>query len=145
MAGEIFYLDTSALIPFYRSERHSASVERFLLGVGAPVLVSALTDVEFASAISRWVRSGELAEAEALLLRNAYLEDMAAGRYQREAIPAHVFARARDLLLGLRTKLTTLDALHLSSCLARSARLVTCDRALAEAAGAVGAPCLLLD
>jgi predicted nucleic acid-binding protein len=140
----LYYLDTSALVPFYRSEPQSEAVEAFLLAADRSVLLSALTEVEFASALSRWVRMKELTESQAALAANSYLEDVLSGRYQRLPMAPEVFPRARDLLLSRRLALRTLDALHLACSIEAAATLVTCDGNLSDAAAAFEVPHLLL-
>ena len=52
---EQFYFDTSAILPYYREERRSKLIQNLLLAISPPVAISHLTDVEFASALSRFV------------------------------------------------------------------------------------------
>ena len=56
--AEIYYIDTSALLPYYREEAMSQSIQDLLISLKPPVLISDLTKVEFVSAISRWMKIG---------------------------------------------------------------------------------------
>ncbi len=65
MNGDNIYLDTSALLPYYREEEASHRVESLLRKIKPPVLLSELTRVEMASAIARWTRMNEISEPQA--------------------------------------------------------------------------------
>lgn len=132
------YLDTSALLPYYRSEARSEAVQRFLAGRDRPLLVSPLTRVEAASALSRWVRTGELDETQANRVESAFHEDLASHRFRVLAMDAEIYERATHWLLARRTTLRTLDALHLACAESAGAALVTLDDAFAGAAEHLG-------
>jgi hypothetical protein len=51
-ADKRYYLDTSALLPYYREESASQGVQEILLSLKPPIFISDLTRVEFASAIA---------------------------------------------------------------------------------------------
>ena len=65
----MFYFDTSFLIPLLLPEETSGRIEDFFhqLPVGARLVVSQWTRMEFASVLSRLVRMGELRSDIALL------------------------------------------------------------------------------
>lgn len=128
------YLDTSALLPYYRQEACSAQVERFLQQQKQAVLISRLTAIEFASALARWVRTRELDEPQANRVESAFFEDLAAGRFRLAEVTTEHFARAQHWLLARKTALRTLDALHLALSEAYDATLVTLDQPLLQAA-----------
>lgn len=136
------YLDTSALLPYYRSEPRSEAVERLLRAQHEPVVLGDLVRVEFASALARWVRTEELREAQAARLERAFDEDVAAGRFALRTLrPDHV-ALARRWLLARTTALRTLDALHLAAAAVDGDTIATFDATLAEAAEALGVQAL---
>lgn len=132
------YFDTSALLPYYRQERHSAVVEDLLLAQSGPVLISDFSRVEFASALARWVRMGELDEPQANRVESAFHEDIAGLRFQLVALETSVVERAYHWLLLRRTPLRTLDALQLASAEASGGDLVTLDAQLRDAANYLG-------
>lgn len=138
------YLDTSALLPYYREEPASSAVEAFLRARGQPVRVSRLVEVEFCSALARWVRACELDEAQAMLIEHTYLDDLLAGRLDLTPLPPRAYVQARDWLLRREVPLRTLDALHLAACSEMEAELVTCDRQLHRSAERLAVPSLLL-
>ncbi len=134
----MLYFDTSAILPYYREEAHSASIERLLRSQVEPVLINDLTRLEFASALARWVRMQEIAEPHAQLLSRAFDEDIGAGRYRITPSTREHTELARQWLLARTTSLRTLDALHLAFAAAGGAVLVTLDADLRAAAAALG-------
>lgn len=138
------YLDTSALLPYYRAEPSSDSVEAFLQGVGRPIVLSRLADLEMTSALNRLVRMGELREPDILLIEHAYLDDLREGRFDLVPVPTRAYADARSWMREYQRDLRTLDALHLAACRLLGAVMITCDRRLHEAAVELGVECRLL-
>ncbi len=138
----MLYLDTSAVLPYYRQEARSDTVQELLLRQREPVLISDLTRLEFASALARWVRMDELSEPQAQRVERAFDDDVAAGQYTVRILGPHDVERARRWLLQRTTPLRTLDALHLAGAAAVDAVFVTLDVSLGEAATALGVPTL---
>ena len=136
----MLYADTSALLPYYRSEVASAAVESLLLTQSQPVLISDLTRVEFASALARWVRMAEVTEEQANRVESAFHDDVSHGRFQVMILTRYHYERAMYWLLMRRTGLRTLDALHLACAEAHAARLLTLDDGLHGAAEFLGVP-----
>lgn len=134
----MLYLDTSALLPYYRQEASSDAVQLLLMAQQQPVLLSQLTQVEFAAALARWVRTGELTEPQANRVESAFHEDVSEGRYQLRPVAPGAFERAHHWLLTRKTGLRTLDALHLACAEHSEAELVTLDHALFQAAEFLG-------
>lgn len=134
----MLYLDTSALLPYYRQEAHSQAIQQLLQQQTAPVLISDLTRLEFASALSRWVRMQEIEESHAQRLSRALDEDVKAHRYTLCRNTSEHIELARHWLLARNTALRTLDALHLACAATENATLVTLDDALHSAATHLG-------
>jgi uncharacterized protein len=134
----MLYLDTSAVLPYYRQEARSGVVQELLLRQREPVLISDLTRLEFASALARWVRMGELSEPQAQRVERAFDDDVAAGRYTVRLLGPRAVERARRWLLQRTTPLRTLDALHLAGAAAVDAVFVTLDASLEEVAATLG-------
>ena len=134
----MLYVDTSALLPYYRSELASAVVESLLLEQSQPVQISDLTRVEFASALARWVRMAELTESQANRVESAFYEDVFEGRFQVAALTRSHYERASHWLLTRRTGLRTQDALHLACAEVGEARLLTLNDDLRAAAAFFG-------
>ena len=134
----MIYIDTSALLPYYRTEPATERVQAMLQHLREPALISVLTEVEVASALARWVRGGEITESDAKRISTAFKEDLNEGRFERCPLSAHHFKRAQRWIEGRQTPLRTLDALHLASAASEGAELVTEDRALLRAAATLG-------
>lgn len=132
------YFDTSALMPYYREEASSSRVQALLQRQHKPVLISHLTQVEFASALARWVRSEELSEQQANRVETAFYEDISEGRFQVLSLTPNHYARAAHWLLTRRTAMRTLDALHLACAAAHETTLVSLDETQCRAAGHFG-------
>ncbi len=136
--AERFYLDTSALLPYYRNESTSHRIQKILLDIDPPALISSLTRVEFVSAIARWVRMNELTEAEAGLIESTFNNDTKLGLFLvRPMSPKH-FNQAEKWISARKTGLRTLDALHLASSWSYEAMMITCDKILHQSAKKLG-------
>ena len=99
VAESRFYFDTSVLLPLYRQERLTAQAEQ-LQSETTPV-ISALTEVEIASALARWVRTEELSEGQARSLEHIFAADLRLGVFEKIGIVDRHYWRARQWLLGL--------------------------------------------
>ena len=61
-----------------------------LTSIRPPVLISDLTKVEFVSAITRWTRTEEINDVQAIWVENTFNRDVNAGLYvSRRIMPAH--------------------------------------------------------
>lgn len=134
----MLYFDTSALLPYYRREAASDSVQALLDAQHSPVLLSHLTEVEFASALARWVRIGEITESQANRVETAFSEDRQDGRFLLKPLTRQHFERANHWLLARKTALRTLDALHLACAFGNEAVVISLDEAMLEAADFLG-------
>jgi predicted nucleic acid-binding protein len=138
------YFDTSALLPYYRPEPLSSTVQSLLCAVENNVAISSLVDVEIASALARLVRMGEFSDHDAASVHNAFASDINKGCFQYLAVDTVAFRQAQQFLLDRKSSLRTLDALHLACAALADARMVTADRTLADAAETHGVSVLLL-
>ncbi|MCP4750010.1 MAG: type II toxin-antitoxin system VapC family toxin [Proteobacteria bacterium] len=132
------YLDTSALLPYYRDEPASLKVQDIIMRIKPPVAISDLSKVEFASALARWVRMDELTEAQVNLIENMFKKDIGVGFFLRHPLSTSHFRQAEKWLSGRKTALRTLDALHLACCWTLDAELITCDTTLHDSANTLG-------
>ncbi|MEA1866829.1 MAG: type II toxin-antitoxin system VapC family toxin [Thermodesulfobacteriota bacterium] len=140
-ANVAYYLDTSALLPYYRKEKTSQTIQDFLSLLRVPVGISDLTGLEFASALSRWVRMKEITDAQASLVENAFAEDTCSGLFRRLSVTTKHYRQAQKWISSRRTALRTLDALHPACCFGAEMEMVTCDEVLASSADVLGMPC----
>ena len=138
MSGDNWYVDTSALLPYYREEQTSSQIQSFLTTIQPPVLLSDLTRVEVASTIARWTRMNELHESQAALIENTFEQDLRSGLYLVKALNSKHYQQAEKWLYTRRTVLRTLDALHIACCWSFKATLVTCDKMMHESAWMLG-------
>ena len=101
-------------------------------------MISALTEVEVASALARCVRMGEITEEQAQRLEATFSEDLRLGVFERISLEDRHYWQARHWLLERQTTLRTLDALHLACAVEYDLPLVTADKVLADAVAQVG-------
>lgn len=144
MNGVNIYLDTSALLPYYRAEKSSRKVEDLLREIPPPVLLSELTRVEMASAIARWTRMKEIDESQAALVENTFEQDVQSGLFMIRPVTSSHFRKAEKWLSARKTALRTLDALHIACCWNFQTKLVTCDSVMHEAAMLLGLESILI-
>lgn len=130
----MFYFDTSALLPYYRQEKASDSVQALLDAQTRPILISHLTEVEVMSALARWVRMKELTEPEANRIESAFYDDVSHGRFTLCPVEPGYYRRAAHWIGTRKTSLRTLDALHLAGAEAHGAHLITEDITLIDSA-----------
>lgn len=110
----MLYFDTSFLTPLILEEPTSVKVEAFIakLPVGE-LFISHWTRTEFASLLSREVRMGALAEADALAAMDQF-DAMVAESFQVLVPSAGDFELATRYIKHFATKLRAGDALHLA-------------------------------
>ena len=132
----MIYLDTSVLLPGYTPEARSELAERLLRTPGG-VTVSDLTIAEFACALVRKVRRGDLTHEQASRVRAALAEDVGAKRIVRTAVQSAHFDRAGELADKFGPLLRTLDALHLVVAAELGIAVATFDDRMAQAARAL--------
>jgi uncharacterized protein len=136
---ETIYFDTSALAKWYLNEENSEEVERYLQEHG-PVAISELTVVEMRSLLARLRREGKIDSKLENRIFGAFKEDIRQGHLSCHPLPEDLMEGAANLISLLSDiPLKTLDSLHLT--LAREIAadaMVTADRVMAAAAGAMG-------
>lgn len=137
-------MDTSVLAAYYCPEPRSEAAQRGLVEAGRPSL-SLLVEVEFHSAVSIKLRSGELDRAAANRVVSVFRIHLEEGHYARLPVDDRHFTLARDWIGRFDSPLRTLDALHLSLAFSADLPLLTADRRLASAAELLGVPHELLE
>lgn len=143
MPGDGAYIDTSVLGAYYCPEALSEVAEQALRQIAAPV-ISLLSEVEFASLLSRKRRLKELSERDASGILDLFETHVAEGFFRRMALSSDHFLRARQLIASKIGSLHTLDALHLGAAISESLPLMTADRDLAAAAKRHKKPVILI-
>jgi uncharacterized protein len=133
MPRDSAYIDTSVLGAYYCPEAMSSTAEDALRQIKAPV-ISLLSEVEFASLLSRKRRLKEITDRQAKDILDLFGTHVAEGFYRRIFLTTEHFLKARQLVASVQSSLRTLDALHLSVAMAETLPLMTADRELAKAA-----------
>jgi uncharacterized protein len=137
------YIDTSVLAAYYCPEPISPLAERALRGLSSP-LISELTGVELASAVSRKIRDKTLSREEGSRILTQFESHLEEGYYLVLPVRTVDYRVAKSWLTQLHGTLRTLDALHLAVAEAAKASTLTADRRLATEAEALGLPVKLL-
>jgi len=130
------YLDTSVLAALYIPEALSAAAAA-AVGASAPV-ISALTEVEFASVVARRLRAGTISSDDGAIVLRTFDAHIADHNYRRLPVVAATFVEANRMLRSREAPLATLDALHLAIAASNRETLCTADHQLAGAAARHG-------
>lgn len=133
----MYYIDTSILVAYYCPETLSEQVQSFL-GKQLKPAVSALTEVELFSAVSRKVRMGDLSPSDGNRILSKYLSHQDGGLFTMIHLESQHWRIARGWISLFNTSLRTLDALHLAVASAGDFTLVTSDQHLLLAADTLG-------
>ena len=131
------YLDASVIVALFLDDPFSARAEAlFRPGPSTPV-VSDFAAAEFASAVARRVRTGQLTQVAA---REAFedLDVWLSGEVHRLQISSADVAAAGGFVRRLDLNLRTPDAIHIAMCRRAGATLATFDMRLGEAAQVLG-------
>lgn len=131
------YLDTSVLVPLFSHDRLAARSEQLLRSPKLSLFISDLGSTEFASAIARKMRTGEVSKADA---------EVAFANYDRWRInlPTMVPASSEDIsaaesfIRRLDLNLRAPDAIHIAIALPAGLPLATFDERMAACARDLG-------
>lgn len=132
-----WYLDTSVIVPLHISEPSSDKVAAVLNAAQPEFIVSTLAEGEFASSVSRRVRTKEATSEAAAAWLNVFDEWVNSATISLK-IEDNDIARAAALVRRFELKLLMPDAIHLALCVRHQLVMVTLDKLLAEAAGVWG-------
>lgn len=130
------YLDTSAIVPLFVEDRHTADAEALLAVVETPPILSDFAAAELASALGRRVRMRELDVAAARAALTSF-DSWAIDIQRTQVAPADV-AYADSALRRLDLPLRLPDAINIAIAARFGATLATFDRQMAENAMALG-------
>lgn len=131
------YIDTSVLVAYYCPEPISSKAERLIIETDIPV-ISLLTEVEFASALSRKVRDGQIPEESSNKVINEFTLHLRHGLFKRLTIGPDCYNLAFKWLSANKTPLATLDSLHLAVASLNDLKIITADKQLSRAAHKLG-------
>jgi uncharacterized protein len=143
MPADSAYIDASVLGAYYCPEALSVTAENALRKIKAPV-ISSLSEVEFASLLSKKRRLKEINDVQFQEILDLFSTHVAEGSYRRIAVTTEHFLKARQLIAGPKIILHTLDALHLSIATTENLSLMTADRDFAKAAKRHQCPVILV-
>ena len=132
------YLDTSVIVPLFIDEPWSERAEALFISRSSLHAISDLSEVEFASAVSRRVRAGDIASEAG----HAAVADFDAWiiHAQRAVLSAADLAVAKSYLRRFNLPLRTGDAMHIAVAQRIGATLATFDRQMADSAARLGVP-----
>ena len=130
------YVDTSVLVAYYCPEPLSRKADAILSGQLRPA-VSALTEVEFYSAVSRKIREKALARKDAARITSKFMGHLDGGYYSVLSVGIDHYRLARDWIGMFRFPLRTLDVLHLAIASSEGLEIVTSDPGLYKSAKAL--------
>lgn len=139
MKFELF-VDTSALVKLYYSEADSDQVEEKVLGA-ARVFISELSKVEFASALAKKTRTGEMDAKTCHEIWSTFQNDLVSIQVEVVNLFDEDYEKAAELILefGLDATLRTLDSLQLAAALREPQSLfLSSDVALNRIADIIG-------
>lgn len=131
------YLDTNILVALLTPEPFSERADTFLQNNPGPLVVSDFAVAEFSSAMARRVRMREFTFEQAGVALSS-LDAWLGRTADRVEIRAGDVALATTYLRRFDLTLRTPDALHIAIARRLDATLVTFDRGMAAAAGALG-------
>ena len=137
------YVDTSVLVAYYCPEPLSQKVEDFITVQLKPA-ISALTEVELFSALSRKVREEGMGRKDASRIASKFISHVDHFMYAFLSLEDHHYRLARDWIGLFKFPLRSLDALHLAIAASEKLTVVTADRNLSNSAKALGIGAILL-
>ena len=100
--------------------------------------ISALTELELFSVVSRKIREGSLLKVDGDRIIARLLAHIDGGFCNYLSVQNHHYRLARDWIGHFNTALRTLDALHLAIASVEELILVTADKVLARSAESLG-------
>ena len=138
------YIDTSVLVAYYCPEPLSKKVEAFVTSYAQPA-ISALTEIEMFSAISRKVREKLMDHTDAGRVTAKFISHLDNRYFTYLPVESHHFRLARDWIGMFKVSLRTLDSLHLAIASSERLSVVTTDKNLSKSAKALGLSSILLE
>jgi predicted nucleic acid-binding protein len=130
-------VDTSALVSLFAGDAHTGRVDCALRHVSDQTAVSALTGLEFTSAVNQFCTSHKIFCIRCKELLADYGLWIAGNAVSLE-ISGPIFSESSAILAQLRFNLRGPDALHIAICHAFSAQFLTFDINMATGGRALG-------
>ena len=133
------YLDASVIVALLMVDALTARADAFFRANTPVLIVGDFAAIEFASAVARRVRTGNITADEARRGFSAFDAWVARATVREETSSADLRA-AEAFLRRLDLSLRTADALNIASAQRMRASLVTFDSKMAATAGVLGIP-----
>jgi predicted nucleic acid-binding protein len=137
----MIYLDASIVFSLYCPDRNSAFAASLIAAVRAPLILSAFCEFEAINAFSLCVFRNEIAEQQAMRVRQKLRANIESGAFLIQALPDSAFTRGKALAQKLTPSLgiRAADLLHIATALELGAEsLYTFDQRQHSAAQAAG-------
>ncbi len=125
----MYYVDTSVLVAYYCPEPISEKAENLILSSKRPC-ISSLTEVEFASALSRKVREKNLSPEDGNKIFKQFQFHLEQSLYMLTVVEDRHYQTAKTWIVQFSAPLKTLDALHLAIAAESDLTLLTADKHL---------------
>ncbi len=139
----MYYVDTSVLVAYYCPEVLTKKSEDFLMTHASPS-ISALTELEFSSAISKKVFDKSITKVEGNQLIMEFLRHKEEEYYTLIPVKLQHYRLAMDRIRQFVAPLRSLDAIHLAVAYSNGLKFVTADKQLAKSAKALAIDVLLM-
>lgn len=140
----MYYIDTSVLVAYYCPEPLSGKAEVFLAQIDKPN-ISALTEVELFSALSRKLRNKEIDQKTARQIAAKFLSHLEGKYFNCLPLTANHYSLARNWISQFTLPLKSLDAIHLAVTSCENLSIVTLDHQLYQNARKLDIEAILLD
>lgn len=111
----IYFLDTSALVKRYRSEKGTQILDEIFSEEGAEIIICSLSISEVASAINKHLQRKEIASEDFKKTIGRFYYDIKEGKIAVLDISRDTFFAANDFIFEYH--LTSSDAIILTSCI----------------------------
>lgn len=131
-------VDTSVVVAFYVPESGSRTAQDLYDG-DEPLAICPLTEVEFASAISKLYRMKAIRRADAGRILDQFGDHIAQQLYSFCPMTQDVYRQAREWIASLKTPLRSLDAIQLAAAHVQGIPFATADKTLAKTGRQLGA------
>lgn len=140
----MYYIDTSVLVAYYCPEPFADKAEDFLSKIDKPN-ISALTEVELFSALSRKLRNKEIDPKMARKISAKFLSHLEGKYFNCLQVAANHYSLAGNWISQFTLPLKSLDALHLAIASCEDLSIVTLDHQLYQNARKLDIEAILLD
>ena len=140
----MYYIDTSVLVAYYCPEPFADKAEEFLAKIDKPN-ISALTEVELFSALSRKLRNKEIDSKTTRQISAKFLSHVEGKYFNCLSVTANHYSLSSNWISQFILPLKSLDAIHLAIASCEELSIVTLDHQLYQNARKLDIEVILLD